>query len=119
MAAAPLRPARFLFLFLPPPLSIGSYQGTEGGGRRRGGPEGRGLDEYPYFAFGGGCDSLETKTRRGNSVLPRPRVPGGEVISTVRGVLSPPLSRPPGRSRARAAREAGGRPGAGLPLACP
>ena len=30
MAAAPLRPARFLFLFLPPPPSIGSYQSTEG-----------------------------------------------------------------------------------------
>jgi hypothetical protein len=30
MSVAPLRPARFLFLLLPPPLCIGSYQSTEG-----------------------------------------------------------------------------------------
>lgn len=47
MAAAPLRPARFLFLFLPPPLSTGSYQGTDGAGGEegtgRGGPRSRRL----------------------------------------------------------------------------
>lgn len=43
MAAAPLRPACFLFLFVPPPLSIGSYQSTEG--EEGAGKRGRGTEE--------------------------------------------------------------------------
>lgn len=70
MAASPLRPARFLFLFFPPPLSIGSYQSTEGGeggkepstlskGRNLKGEVKRegGLGKCLYFPFCGGYDS--------------------------------------------------------------
>lgn len=101
MAAAPLRPARFLFLFLPRPLPLArtkaqkKKRGKEAsmpskGRNRRGEVKGEGsLDEYLYFPFCGRCDFLETKVRKDSSLPARQ----GYLVQSTFFFLPRPLSR--------------------------
>lgn len=134
MAAAPLRPARFLFL--PPPLSIGLYQSAGGGGSQRGlGAEQRREPRRrcqkrrrlrPMLLFSPlqrvqlpGYRDKEKTFRPPGSVPPRE----ARLLGTGHSVFGPAPSRvsfaPAGSGSERPAREAGGRPRGELLLARP
>ncbi|XP_074179180.1 uncharacterized protein LOC109459863 [Rhinolophus sinicus] len=87
MAPAPLRSARFLFLWSlrPFPSDRTKAQGEERGKETSTPSKGRhgtgevkrkgSLDDYLYFPVCGGCDVLETEIRRKDSALPSLCVP--------------------------------------------